>query len=105
MRSAWATTTCPGLVCWALAGERNGTDERMLELLEPYAGQRARVVLLIERAGYPPGASRAAMAPRSIAGTELEPRPLQAAAGGSGSGSSRRLIWTSMRAISSAAAR
>src|SRR3954447_4928078 len=40
----------PTFVCSALAGERVGTDERMLELLEPYAGQRARAVLLIERA-------------------------------------------------------
>jgi 3-methyladenine DNA glycosylase/8-oxoguanine DNA glycosylase len=56
----------PTLVCAALAGERLGTDERMLELLEPYAGQRARVVLLIELAG--PRAERHAprMAPRSI---------------------------------------
>jgi hypothetical protein len=38
-------------VCWALAGERRGTDERMLQLLEPYRGQRARVALLIEHAG------------------------------------------------------
>ena len=32
------------LVSWALAREPRGTDERMLELLEPYAGQRAHVV-------------------------------------------------------------
>jgi len=38
----------PHLVCHALAGEPRGTDERMLELLEPYRGQRARVALLIE---------------------------------------------------------
>ena len=41
----------PSLVCWALADEPRGTDERMLELLEPYRGQRARVALLIEHAG------------------------------------------------------
>jgi 3-methyladenine DNA glycosylase/8-oxoguanine DNA glycosylase len=41
----------PNMVCWALAGEARGDDERMLELLEPYRGQRARVVRLIERAG------------------------------------------------------
>lgn len=41
----------PNLVCWALAGEPRGDDARMLELLEPYRGQRARVVRLIERAG------------------------------------------------------
>ena len=38
----------PHIVCRALAGEPRGTDERMLELLEPYRGQRARVALLIE---------------------------------------------------------
>jgi len=38
-------------VCWTLAGEPRGTDERMLELLEPYAGHRARIVRLIEAAG------------------------------------------------------
>jgi 3-methyladenine DNA glycosylase/8-oxoguanine DNA glycosylase len=31
-------------ICWALAGRARGTDEQMLELLEPYAGQRGRVV-------------------------------------------------------------
>ena len=39
----------PNTVTWALAGEDRGTDERMLELLEPYAGQRGRVVRLLER--------------------------------------------------------
>ena len=38
-------------VCWALAGEARGTDERMLELLEPYRGQRGRVQRLIEAGG------------------------------------------------------
>ena len=41
----------PHTVSWALAGEARGTDERMLELLEPYGSQRARVVRLIEAAG------------------------------------------------------
>lgn len=41
----------PDLVCWALAGEPRGTDARMLELLEPYRGQRARVVRLLELGG------------------------------------------------------
>jgi 3-methyladenine DNA glycosylase/8-oxoguanine DNA glycosylase len=41
----------PNLVCWALAGEPRGTDERMLELLEPYRGQRGRVVRLLELSG------------------------------------------------------
>ncbi len=38
----------PNIVSWALAGEPRGTDDRMLELLEPYAGQRGRVVRLLE---------------------------------------------------------
>lgn len=41
----------PGLVAWALAGEAHGTDERMLELLEPFRGQRGRVIRLLEVAG------------------------------------------------------
>lgn len=41
----------PNTVCHALAGEARGTDERMLELLAPWAGHRARVVRLIGAAG------------------------------------------------------
>jgi 3-methyladenine DNA glycosylase/8-oxoguanine DNA glycosylase len=37
----------PSLVTSALAGEPEGTDERMLELLAPYAGQRFRVIRLL----------------------------------------------------------
>ncbi|MGK5678462.1 DNA-3-methyladenine glycosylase family protein [Actinoplanes sp. URMC 104] len=33
----------PNTVAWALAGEVRGTDERMLELLEPFRGHRGRV--------------------------------------------------------------
>ncbi len=39
------------LVSWALASEPRGTDDRMLQLLEPYAGHRGRVCLLLESAG------------------------------------------------------
>jgi len=39
------------LVAFALAGEPRGTDERMLELLEPWRGQRARVIRLLELSG------------------------------------------------------
>lgn len=39
------------LVTFALAGEPRGTDDRMLELLEPFAGHRGRVCLLLESAG------------------------------------------------------
>ena len=38
----------PNIVCWALAGEARGTDERMLEVLEPYRGHRGRVQVLLE---------------------------------------------------------
>jgi 3-methyladenine DNA glycosylase/8-oxoguanine DNA glycosylase len=38
----------PNVVCWALAREPRGTDERMLELLEPYRGHRGRVQVLLE---------------------------------------------------------
>jgi len=41
----------PHLVSWAIAGEPRGTDERMLELLEPYAGQRGRAQRLLEASG------------------------------------------------------
>jgi 3-methyladenine DNA glycosylase/8-oxoguanine DNA glycosylase len=41
----------PNLVAFALAGEPRGTDARMLELLEPYRGQRARVIRLLELSG------------------------------------------------------
>ncbi len=41
----------PHMVCWALAGEARGTDERMLDLLEPYRGHRGRVQLLLMAAG------------------------------------------------------
>jgi 3-methyladenine DNA glycosylase/8-oxoguanine DNA glycosylase len=37
----------PHMVTWALAGERRGSDERMLELLEPFRGHRARVLRLL----------------------------------------------------------
>ena len=40
----------PHAVTWAFAREPRGTDERMLELLEPYRGQRGRVQRLIESA-------------------------------------------------------
>jgi 3-methyladenine DNA glycosylase/8-oxoguanine DNA glycosylase len=41
----------PNTVSWALAGEPRGTDERMLELLEPFRGHRARVCDLLAAAG------------------------------------------------------
>ena len=57
----------PNIVAWALAGEPRADDERMLELLEPYRGQRGRVQRLLEvgRVTAPRYGPR--MAPRSIA--------------------------------------
>lgn len=39
----------PHAVAYALAGERRATDERMLQLLAPYVGQRHRAAMLIAR--------------------------------------------------------
>ncbi len=39
------------IVVFALAGEPRGTDDRMLTLLEPWRGHRARVVRLLELSG------------------------------------------------------
>jgi 3-methyladenine DNA glycosylase/8-oxoguanine DNA glycosylase len=44
------------LVAVNLAGEARGTDERMLELLAPYSGQRGRVVRLLMLDGQAPPA-------------------------------------------------
>ncbi|MEU8813774.1 DNA-3-methyladenine glycosylase 2 family protein [Actinoplanes sp. NPDC048796] len=41
----------PNTVAWALAGEARGTDERMLELLEPFRGHRGRVCDLLAHGG------------------------------------------------------
>ncbi|MCU1393292.1 MAG: hypothetical protein JWM34_1720 [Ilumatobacteraceae bacterium] len=41
----------PNMVAWALAREPRGTDARMLELLQPYLGQRGRVITLLGRDG------------------------------------------------------
>jgi 3-methyladenine DNA glycosylase/8-oxoguanine DNA glycosylase len=58
----------PSLVSWALAGEPRGDDARMLELLEPYRGQRGRVVRLLEASGIRAPRYGPRMAPRDIAG-------------------------------------
>ena len=57
----------PNLVAFALAGEIRGTDDRMLELLEPWRGHRARVIRLLETSGLRPPAFGPRYAPRSIA--------------------------------------
>ena len=41
----------PRNVVYGLTGELRGTDERMLELLEPWRGHRARVVTLVHKSG------------------------------------------------------
>lgn len=57
----------PDTVAWALAREPRADDARMLELLEPYRGQRGRVQRLLEvgRVAAPRYGPR--MAPRRIA--------------------------------------
>ncbi|KOY50311.1 DNA-3-methyladenine glycosylase family protein [Streptomyces sp. XY332] len=44
----------PGIIGYALAGNRDADDEAMLELLAPYAGQRHRAARLILLAGHTP---------------------------------------------------
>ncbi|GGY23675.1 DNA-3-methyladenine glycosylase family protein [Streptomyces djakartensis] len=53
----------PGIVGWALGGDRDADDSVMLELLEPYAGQRHRAARLILLSGRVPG-RRAPKMPR-----------------------------------------
>lgn len=57
----------PNIVAWALAREPRGDDARMLELLEPWRGQRAWVVRLLELSGI--------QAPRY--GPRLTPRRIE----------------------------
>ncbi len=54
----------PSLVAWAFAGERHSNDARMLELLEPYRGQRGRVQRLLEASGRRPPRHGPRLAPR-----------------------------------------
>ncbi|MHC3470538.1 DNA-3-methyladenine glycosylase family protein [Streptomyces sp. 7R007] len=53
----------PGIVGWALAGDRDADDAAMLKLLEPYAGQRHRAARFILLSGHTP-ARRAPKMPR-----------------------------------------
>ncbi len=57
----------PNMVAWALAGEPRADDARMLELLEPYRGQRGRVQRLLEVGRITAPRYGPRMAPRSIA--------------------------------------
>jgi 3-methyladenine DNA glycosylase/8-oxoguanine DNA glycosylase len=56
----------PHLVAWALAREPRGTDERMLELLDPYRPHRGRVQRLLEVGRIRPPAFGPRMEPRAI---------------------------------------
>ena len=57
----------PNVVAWALAGEPRADDARMLELLEPYRGQRGRVQRLLEVGRVMPPRYGPRTAPRRIA--------------------------------------
>ena len=57
----------PNLVAWALAREPRASDARMLELLEPYRGQRGRVQRLLEASGIQAPRYGPRMAPQRIA--------------------------------------
>ncbi len=56
----------PNLVAWALAREPRADDARMLELLEPYRGQRGRVQRLLEVSGIAPPKYGPRMTPQRI---------------------------------------
>ncbi|MEX0173726.1 DNA-3-methyladenine glycosylase family protein [Streptomyces sp. LMG1-1-1.1] len=58
----------PGIVGWALAGDRTADDAAMLALLEPYAGQRHRAARLILLSGRVPPRRAPRMTPGDIAG-------------------------------------
>ncbi|MDQ2673647.1 MAG: DNA-3-methyladenine glycosylase 2 family protein [Chloroflexota bacterium] len=57
----------PNMVAWALAGEPRADDTRMLELLEPYRGQRGRVQRYLEVGAVVAPRYGPRMAPRRIA--------------------------------------
>ena len=57
----------PRLVGWTLAGEPEAGDDRMIELLAPYSGHRARVVRLVVAGGARPPARYPRRRLRSIA--------------------------------------
>lgn len=56
----------PNIVAWALAREPRGSDDRMLELLEPYRPHRGRVQRLLELSGIRAPAFGPRMEPRAI---------------------------------------
>jgi 3-methyladenine DNA glycosylase/8-oxoguanine DNA glycosylase len=56
----------PDLVAWALVHEARADDALMLDLLEPYRGQRGRVVRLLKVAGIRPPRFGPRFSPRRI---------------------------------------
>lgn len=54
----------PNMVAWNLAREPRASDERMLELLAPFAGHRGRVARIIGMAGTRAPAYGPRLAPR-----------------------------------------
>ena len=65
----------PNIVAWNLAGEARGDDQRMLELLEPFRGQRGRVPARRSSAlGVRPGV-------RTASANAPDPTPLSCAGG------------------------
>ncbi|MFJ5712724.1 MULTISPECIES: DNA-3-methyladenine glycosylase [unclassified Streptomyces] len=56
----------PGIIGWALAGDRTADDAAMLELLAPYAGQRHRAARLILLSGHTPPRRAPRFAPNDI---------------------------------------
>ncbi|MEW1906543.1 DNA-3-methyladenine glycosylase family protein [Streptomyces sp. NPDC056488] len=57
----------PGIVGWALAGDRTADDAAMLDLLAPYEGQRHRAARLILLSGRIPPRRAPRMTPGNIA--------------------------------------
>ncbi|ALO08820.1 3-methyladenine DNA glycosylase/8-oxoguanine DNA glycosylase [Streptomyces venezuelae] len=57
----------PGIIGWALAGDRTTDDEAMLALLAPYAGQRHRAARLVLLSGRVPPRRAPRMTPGDIA--------------------------------------
>jgi 3-methyladenine DNA glycosylase/8-oxoguanine DNA glycosylase len=62
----------PNVVAWILAGEPRATDTRMLELLEPWRGHRARAIRLLETSGRTPPRYGPRVAARDL--VDLAPR-------------------------------
>lgn len=58
----------PGIIGWALAGDRTTDDEAMLDLLAPYEGQRHRAARLILLSGHTPPRRAPRMTPGDITG-------------------------------------